>query len=170
MISIDHFKKLLDFADDAYHHHNKSDQVYRQSGKVPYATHPLGCAMLLIADQRIPWHEREIGFQALILHDVLEDTNADLPNWVDEEVKETVRQMTFESSDHALREASSKPIFIKLLMLLDGFWSMYEEHVQPVRRKQWKQGVAMAIKEVEQHYGNIRVVQIAKAIEQETDW
>jgi (p)ppGpp synthase/HD superfamily hydrolase len=170
MIKADEFKKLIDFAFEAYQKNNTSGQEYRQEGKVPYIMHPIWCASILITDTRIPYEEREKGFKALILHDVFEDTSLQLPDWVEPNVKEIVRELTFESSDHALASIQSKSINIKLLMLVDGLSSMYEEHVGPQRRKKWKAMMEIVVKEVEAHYGNIRVVQLAKSIVENTNW
>jgi len=170
MISSEEFKKLLDFAFDAYQHHNTSGQAYRQDGNVPYMTHPLWCSLMLLADTRIPREERERGAKALILHDILEDTDLPLPEWVPKDVADLVKEMTFENSEHALREAASKPIHVKLLLLVDGLSSMYEEHVSPQRRARWKAAVMQATEEVEEHYGNIRIVQVAKSIAENTKW
>jgi len=169
-ISADEFKKLMDFAFEAYQKNNTTEQEYRQDGKVPYIVHSLWCASVFVTDTRIPFEEREKGFKALILHDVYEDTNLELPSWVELGVKEIVKELTFENSDHALKSAQSKPINIKLLLLVDGLSSMYEEHVEIHRRKRWKEMMKIATKEVEEHYGNIRIVQLAKTIIANTDW
>jgi (p)ppGpp synthase/HD superfamily hydrolase len=95
MISSKQYKKLLDFAHSAYQENNISNQAYRQDGKVPYINHPLWCATLLLADTEVPWEERELGFQALILHDVLEDTSLKLPEWINPAVQKIVEEMTF---------------------------------------------------------------------------
>lgn len=170
MIDSQEFKRYLDFAFDAYQNHNITDQAYRQDGKVPYFVHPLWCATMLVTDTRIPYKERELGFKTLILHDVLEDTDLTLPDWVEPEVVELIKQMTFKSSDSALDLVSSEPINIKLLHLADGLSSMYEEHVSEKRRSKWKTILATNLVDIESHYGNIRLVQIAKAILENTDW
>jgi len=169
MISSETFKKYLDFAYSAYQENNISDQSYRQDGKVPYVTHPLGAAMLLIADTLIPYEERELGFKILILHDVLEDTSLELPDWVEADVKRGVEEMTY-SGPNTLEEkmkwVKNKDPFIKLLMLYDTFWSLYERHVDgPIERQRvWTKGVASLADEVEKRYGNIRIVQIARNV------
>lgn len=170
MISANEFKKLTDFAFDAYQNHNVTGQEYRQEGKVPFIIHPIWCASVLLTDTRIPFEEREKGFKALILHDVLEDTGMKLPKWVEPEVRQIVKELSFKSSDHALKASKSKPIYIKLLLLIDKLSSMYEEQVSPQRRKKWKASSKALMKEVEKHYGNVRVVQIAKVIIKNTDW
>jgi len=179
-ITSEEFKRYFDFAYSAYQENNISspDQTYRQDGKVPYMMHPLWCASMLITDTQIPWEQREIGFKALILHDVLEDTSLELPDWVEPEVKEAVEAMTFEDHRQALNEYKNKSPFIKLLMLYDELSSMYEYHVgvydgvvmKKLKRKLWKEFTIKGIMEVEKEYGNIRIVQVGKAIVENTKW
>ncbi|MCX6763852.1 MAG: hypothetical protein NTZ97_03955 [Candidatus Moranbacteria bacterium] len=179
MIKSQELKKYLDFAYSAYQENNNSGQEYRQKGKVPYIMHPLWCASMLIADTQIPFEQRKLGFKALILHDVLEDTSLKLPDWIEPEVKEVVKELTFESFEQAVEKYESKPIFIKLLLLYDKLSSMYELHVGEKKneietgakkRKIWKEFVLKGIVEVEKEYGNIRIVQIGKAIAENTNW
>ena len=172
MIKSKELKKYLDFAYKAYQENNISepDQTYRQDGKVPYIMHPLWCASMLIADTQITWEQRELGFKVLILHDVLEDTSLKLPEWVEMKVVDMIKELTFKNSDEALEKILSKPKFIKLLGLYDALSGMYENHVNLQRRSKWKEAVAILIKEVEKEYGNIRIVQVGKAITENTNW
>lgn len=170
MIKSKELKRYLDFAYSAYQENNITGQEYRQKGKVPYIMHPLWCASLLIADTQIPYEQRELGFKALILHDVLEDTSLKLPEWVEPEVKEIVQKLTFKSWEQAKREISKSPTFIKLLYLFDALSNMYENHVSEPKRAEWKKLTAGILKGVEQEYGNIRIVQIGKAIAENTNW
>jgi hypothetical protein len=73
----------------------------------------------------------------------------------------------------------SKPINIKLFLLYDNLSSMYELHVGEKKheihtgdkkRREWKEIAEKLLIEVEKHYGNIRIVQIGKAIIKNTDW
>jgi len=175
-------KKYLDFAYSAYQEHNITNQEYRQNGKVPYLFHSLWCASLLIADTDVPFKQRESGAKILLLHDVLEDTSLKIPSWVEPAVKKGVYALTLESGD--LDEARIKIMaqspFIKLLKLYDGLSSMYEKHVAVTnkhnekwkkdRRRQWKKLARIVLRDVEKHYGNIRIVQIGKTIIKNTDW
>lgn len=168
----DELKRYIDFAYFAYQEHNVSGQAFRQGGKVPYLTHPVGSAFLLLADTVIPSEEREKGCKILILHDVLEDTSAKLPEWVDDEVKKGVVEMTYteESDEEKMKKILEKSPFIKLLTLYDAFWSLYEQHVSEHHRKEWKAAVAQLAVEAEKNYGNARIVQIAKVVVDNTDW
>lgn len=170
MIKSEELKKYLDFAYSAYQENNITGQAYRQGGKVPYIMHPLWCASMLVADTEVPYEQRELGLKALILHDVLEDTSLELPAWVEPEVKEVVKELTFESFEQAKRDYPKKSSFMKLLLLYDKLSSMYENHVQEQNRGDWKKLVLQGIEEVEKEYGNVRIVQIGKAIAKNTDW
>jgi (p)ppGpp synthase/HD superfamily hydrolase len=179
MIKSEELKKYLDFAYSAYQENNASNQAYRQLGKVPFIMHPLWCASMLIADTEVPFEQRELGLKALILHDVLEDTSLGLPEWVEPEVKEVVKELTFEDLQQAIEKYPSKRPFIKLLLLYDKLSSMYEKHVgitgkteeiRSTKRKLFKELTLKGIEEVEKEYGNIRIVQVGKAIAENTDW
>ncbi|MFH1766680.1 MAG: hypothetical protein ABH826_01145 [Patescibacteria group bacterium] len=170
MISAEEYKKLTDLAFRAYQNHNVTNQEYRQLGRVPYTVHPMWCATMLICDTKIPRKQRELGFKALILHDVLEDTDMTLPKWVEPRVQKIVQELTFESPADALKQIFGKSHFIKLLLLIDMLASMYEDHVSPHHRGLWKKAVHHLIKEVEEKYGNTRIVQVAKVIHKNTDW
>lgn len=170
MIESAELKKYLDFAYEAYQNNNVSGQAYRQKGNVPFIMHPLWCASMLITDTQVPQDEREIGFKALILHDVLEDTSLELPEWVELEVKETVQKLTFENWDEALKIIPTYEPFLKLLLVYDSLSSMYENHVSDLHRAGWIKTTKYLLEEVEKEYGNVRIVQVGKAILENTDW
>lgn len=181
MITAEIFKKYLDFAQSAYQDHNVAEQAYRQDGRVPYSTHPLGSALLLLADTDIPYEKRELGFKILVLHDITEKTSLLFPEWVEEEVKNGVKEMSYTSTeaqekitylDEKIKWAQSKDAFIKLLLLYDAFWSLYEKHVGgSIERKElWRRATATLTNEVEREWGNVRIVQITRAVVENTTW
>ncbi len=179
MIKPEELKKYLDFAYSAYQENNISDQEYRQEGKVPFLMHPLWCAAMLITDTQVPFEQRELGLKALLLHDVLEDTSLKLPDWVEPEVKDAVKELTFKSFKQIRENYSRKSPFIKLLILYDKLASMYEDHIgihekteeeKIAKRKAWKEFTLQGVEEIKKEYGNIRIVQIGKAIAENTDW
>lgn len=163
-------KRLLNLAYSAHQEHN-TRKDFRQDGKVPFVVHPMWCALTLLNDQRIPFAERELGYQALLLHDILEDTNLEVPDFVEPKVIECVKEMTHDSWEDE-QNIASKSNFIKLLKLCDKIASMYDETVrqEPQRRKEWKILTQKLLDDVEKHYGNIRLVTLTKAILNDTDW
>lgn len=163
-------KKLFDFSYKAYQEKNVTGQEYRQLYKIPYLVHPFFCAAMLIADQRLPDEKRKLGFQALILHDVLEDTSAKLPRWVNPKVKKLVKEMTFEDWEKKKKEVGKKSKFVKLLLLVDGIANMYEETPNPKKWKDYKKQVQYLLKEVRKDYPKSRIVQMGKMIIENTNW
>lgn len=175
MIKSEAFKKYIDLAYEAYQGHNVTDQEYRQEGNIPYITHPLGAALLHLADTSLPLKERELGFKILLLHDVQEDTSFPLPDWVEPGVKEGVKEMTYTGPnqlEEKIKWIKTKDIFVRLLILYDAFWSLYERHVGgPLNRKEmWRKNVLSLADDIEKNYGSIRIVQIARAAAKETNW
>lgn len=133
--------------------------------------HPLWAGTMMLADQRLPFELREVGYQALLLHDVLEDTDVELPDWLDPNVSTLVEDMTLpDDFKKAVVIIAQKDIFVKLLILYDTLENVYEEHVTEWKRPFWKQGVEVLIREVEQEYGDLRVVHVGKAILEHTNW
>ncbi|MFW9878362.1 MAG: hypothetical protein ACFFG0_35215 [Candidatus Thorarchaeota archaeon] len=168
-MKINVLKKYLDFAYLAYEG-NTSQQKYRQKGNIPFIFHPLWCASVLINDTKIALKEREIGAKALILHDILENTDLDLPNWVEKDVKEAVEKLTFDKDENTIKEIITMSSFVKLLFLTDLLASMYENHVSKPKRKIWKLLVKLLLNDVKKHYGNIRIVQIGNTVYKNTNW
>ena len=166
------FKKLLDFAYDAYQNKSKKDKT-RQEGKTPFITHPFFAASLLLADQRIPWEDRYYGYQILVLHDVLEDTTAELPEWLDTKVIEGIKGLTFPdnlSVEEKFEIIKSRGPFIRLLALCDTISNVYEEHVGEFHKREWKEADEKLVKDVRKDYGDIRVVEVSETILANTNW
>lgn len=134
--------------------------------------HPFWCALMFLNDQRIPYEERYIGYQALLLHDVKEDTDLPIPDWVDKKVVALVDEMTHETWEENLKTEGMSP-FVKLLTLVDKLATLYDESIRPdpVRRKQWKELVEKLLNDVRKTYGDdSRIVTTAKATLETTIW
>lgn len=170
MIKSEELKKYLDFAYSAYQEHNEIDNILRRESHIPPLLHPLWCASMLITDTQVPYEQRELGFKVLLLHDVLEDTSLELPKWVSPEVREAVQELTFDNFEQAVKEYPKKSSFIKLMFLYEKLASMYDSSVKEYHRSEWKEFILEAVDEIEKEYGNIRIVQIGKAIAENTDW
>ena len=162
-------KRLLDFVYLAHQKHNIRND-FRQNGKIPFITHPIWCAFTILNDQRIPFKERKLGYQVLLLHDVLEDTNLKLPDYVDRKVSEYVEDMTYDNWEEERTNINNMSHFVKLLKLCDKIASMYDETVTDARRKEWKILTQKLVGDVEDYYGKIQLVVLAKALLNELDW
>ena len=144
-----------------------SKAVRKWDGRTPYGIHPTWCAMTLLAETNLPESFREAGAQALLFHDILEDTTAELPEGTPDEVIRLVKEMTFASSDEEMQQIWSKPIEVKLLKLydktsnlLDGSWMSIE------KRDRYGIYLLDLCAEVERHYGEFKlnIVDIARAV------
>lgn len=142
-----------------------SKAVRKWDGKTPYGIHPTWCAMTLLTETTLPEELRARGAQALLLHDVLEDTTAGLPQGTPDEVARLVEGMTFASSDEEMELIWSRSGEIKLLKLydkvsnlLDGSWMSKE------RAERYARYLLRLCDEVQPLYGNLNIIRIARAI------
>lgn len=137
----------------------------------PYIIHPMWAACTLIMDSNIPKQERIVGYQILVLHDVLEDTSMQLPEWVSEEVQRGVQSLTHSNWKEEQEAITHYAPFLKLLKLCDKLQTMYElAVVNPNKAHEWKTLVENLARDVEAHYGKTKVVVIAKALLEDTNW
>lgn len=171
------YNSIMQYLKFVFKAHNEQDithdELFRQFGKTPYPTHCLLAAQLLLSDQRVPWKERKLGYLALLLHDIKENTAAELPDWVDPQVKKLVNELALDRSNNDAtteQQVLNKPDSIKLLILVDMLSNLYEEHVKLQHRKIWIAGMKKLMHILESEYGKTRVFTIARALIADTDW
>ena len=113
-----------------------SDNAKREDKKTriwdkqtPYGVHPVWCAMTLMQETSLPDEFRNLGAQALLFHDLLEDTTEDLPPGIDPRVRELVEGLTFAGFSEEMEKIWKRNPEIRLLKLydkvsnlLDGIW------------------------------------------------
>lgn len=148
--------------------HRNSEQKKRTrywDGKTPYHIHPIWCATTLLHETFLPEGLRQDGSQALLYHDILEDTSSPLPGWLSERVKELVRDLTFENSQQEMEQIWAKTPEVRLLKLydktsnlMDGVWMDRE------KRERYAEYTSKLCQDVEQNYGKLNITRIAKAI------
>jgi (p)ppGpp synthase/HD superfamily hydrolase len=170
LIEPEDIQELINYTYRA-HQENSTKKDFRQDGKVPFFTHPVWCAITLLMDQRVPWTDRSFGYQALMLHDVIEDTSLGLPTGVTRDVADLVIAMTHETWEEEI-DIAQKPPIVRLLKLIDKVSSMYDETVrkEPERRKQWKQLVDRLVQSVERDYPDARILALARTLLQDESW
>ena len=142
-----------------------SKAVRKWDGRTPYAVHPLWCATTLLTETSLPEDLRMRGAKALLLHDVLEDTTAGLPEGLEPQVVSLVEGMTFASSEEEMEQVWSRSDEVKLLKLydkisnlLDGSWMSHEKKGRYVAYTKRLLG------EVERDYGLLNIVRIARSL------
>ena len=134
--------------------------------KTPYYVHPIWCATTFSTETTINPYVKMAGSQALLFHDVLEDTTKGLPKYLDRTVLEIIQDMTFEGgSEQEMEEIWEKDSFIKLLKLydkvsnlLDGKWMGKE------KREIYEKYTELLCRDVTFNYGELNILRIAESI------
>lgn len=139
--------------------------VRRWDKKTPYVMHPIWCAMTLLAETRVPEKERELGYQALLFHDMIEETTKTFPQGCDLAVVALVEDKTFPHREIEMQEIwNKKPLVILLTLidktsnLMDGTWMDAAKHANYVSY------VSELCEEVERLYGELNITRIARAL------
>lgn len=131
----------------------------------PYGVHPTWCAMTILQETNLEDDIRLNGYQALLLHDILEDTTASLPEDTPSEVRTLVEDMTFESIDEERELVWSRGSEIALLKLYDKTSNLLEGRTMySDRRILYLEYTRQLIAEVRKAYGELNIVAIAEAI------
>lgn len=147
------------------------DQTRTWDEKTPYAIHPIWCAMTFLSETTLPQNLREIGYQVLLWHDLLEDTKLEkLPPGTSGEVEELVKEMTFKSfaeEKQKVWERSENTRLLKLYdkvsNLLDDTWLNDEKWNEYVS---YTQQLTENVEEIckRNRYGKLNILKIARAI------
>jgi hypothetical protein len=161
-------EKDIEYILDAHKNYAKkpSKAVRKWDGKTPYYIHPLWCATTIASETALDEETKRVGIQALLYHDILEDTTKELPEGLDEKVKQAVKDMTFEGgSKQEMEEVWTKPkavrlykLYDKVSNLLDGIWMDDEK---------WDKYVEYTMKlyeDVECNYGELNITRIARTV------
>lgn len=142
--------------DDAVRFHDRA---------TPYLVHPLWCAASLLQESALPQDLRQRGSVALLWHDTLEDTSLPLPQTASEAIAQLVQDMSFESFEEETQGLWSKSQEVKLLKLYDKVSNLLDGHW--LKQEKWNTYVNHTLRlcaEVEQTYGVLNIVKMAKAI------
>lgn len=133
--------------------------------KTPYYIHPIWCASMIMQEPSLSEEVRLKGSQALLYHDVLEDTTAKLPEWLSDDVNGLVSELTFESSEDEWETLWNKDKRVRLLKLYDKVSNMMDSvWMKSERRQQHLIHLRRLYKDVEQNYGELNIMKIAKSL------
>jgi hypothetical protein len=160
------FKSSVIYSISAHSEHSLNpENATRWDHITPYAVHPMWCAMTLLTETTLPNELRYMGYQVLLWHDILEDTDLPLPSSTNQEVRNLIEEMTFNSfcEEKLLlwnrsKEAKLLKLYDKVSNLLDGVWMSDEL---------WKDYLIHTLKLIEfvsQEYGELNIIKIARAI------
>lgn len=158
-------QKAINYSITAHRDHPRKPEnsVRKWDNETPYFVHPLWCAMTLLTETSLPKKIRMDGYQALIYHDVLEDTTVGLLSNVSPRVAKLVRDMTYSSSEESMRKIWNKSKEVRLLKLydstsnlLDGVW-IYGD-----KKKEKIEHVRKLVEDVRKNFGELNIVKIAR--------
>ena len=128
----------------------------------PYSIHPIWCAMTILHEPLLSKDIRERGSLVLGYHDIPEDTNASLPDWLSQEVRGLIMAMKFDSSEDEWKNLWKKDKEVRLYKLydktgnmLDGAWMEKERRMQHLAHLQ------KLTEDVRKNYGTLNIVRIA---------
>ena len=142
--------------------------------KTPYVVHSLWCAMTFLQETSLPkimnrrkWEEYAL---ALLFHDVPEETQKFLPDWLPRRVVRLVWHMTFSSAPGSTEIEMLKiwklPPAIRLLKLYDKVSNLLDGSWMPDKKwnGQYVPYVLQLVADVEANYGELNIVRIARAV------
>lgn len=143
-----------------------NDMVRFWDKRTPYTIHPIWCAMTLLTETSLDEDIRLNGYQALLWHDVLEDTKVNvLPEGTPDVVRQYVQEMTFDSFSEEQAAIWSKDKEIRLFKLydktsnlLDGSW------MSDTKWTRYTTFTQALCQDVESQYGTLNIVKISNAI------
>jgi (p)ppGpp synthase/HD superfamily hydrolase len=159
--------KLNELAIRAHQVHPKKPEnaVRKADLQTPYVTHCQWVASSIISEEKLPPVLRRLCYQALLLHDVIEDTTLELPDWVEPEVISLIEELTFaggtKEEAEKIRERSQEAILCKLYdkvhsCLFGLGW------LEPQYYHYFYDHITNLINYIEPKYGDLAIIGIAK--------
>lgn len=140
---------------------------FRVKTGLPYALHPLWGALMMVLEPKLPKKLQWLGFQVMLLHDVLEDTTASLPRRISGRVRHYISEMTFSGGfKEEIREVSKRDPFLHLLKLYDKVATLYDAAIEDDNEKirVWIYFTRYLASVVRQHFGTLRIVTMAEQL------
>src|SRR3989344_4627174 len=142
----------------------EASSVRKWDEKTPYYTHPIWCAAMIRSETSLPEEIRVEGSQVLLYHDILEDTTAELPLWLSDNVKNFIHGMTFKSSEDEWENLWQRDEVLRLLKLYDKTHNIMDAiWMQPERKQKHLDHLKLLCWDVEGNYGMLNITKIAKA-------
>ncbi len=134
-------------------------------GKTPFVYHPIWCAATIVTEQKLSEDMRQIGALALLYHDVLEDTNGNLPPNLSKEVINAIRSLTFESKSSRWEDIRVLPPEFRLLKLYDKTSNLLDPITQDSADLLERQKIVrLLIEDVLRHFGELNITKIARSL------
>lgn len=164
MLMADRLAELITWS---FQTHDRSAKLPRKrfrkfDGCTPYAVHPTWCAMMILHETSLSEELRVNGAQALLFHDILEDTTRDLPAGTPFRVRELVEGLTFESMDDEMVRVWERPPVIRLLKMYDKVSNYYtDDWMEQSRIAQVRPYLRRLTDDVKANYGRLSIIRFA---------
>lgn len=136
----------------------------RWNARTPYGTHPVWCAMTFLAETLLPQDVHERGAFALLLHDVLEDTQAPLPSRLPPGVEALVEEKTFASFEDEYARIWGRSEECRLLTTYDKVSNCLDNNWRTDKRALYFDYTQRLADDTEKRWGPLNIVRIARAI------
>ncbi|MFH2231777.1 MAG: hypothetical protein ABII13_01205 [Patescibacteria group bacterium] len=124
------------------------------------------CAATIWTEPELPYEFRKICAQALLFHDIKEDTVDPLPSWVPEIVVDLVDKLTFlGGTAEEVEEVWKRPEEVRLMKLYDKVSSLLDVGALPEAEKAvFVAHTKRLLKDVEENYGELNITRIARGL------
>ena len=136
----------------------------RWDARTPYGIHPVWCAMMFLTETTLPEDVRDDGALALLLHDVLEDTQAPLPSRLPPRVEALVEEKTFASFEEEHELIWGRSELCRLLTTYDKVSNLLDANWRTNKRDLYVAYTLRLADEAEKRWGTLNIVRIARAI------
>ena len=129
---------------------------------IPYWTHPLWCATMILSEKLLSQKQRHQGAIALMYHDAIESGYEEV---VPLEVLDLVKDMTFSGFDEEMLLLMSKSDFVILLKLYDKTSNLLDGHWMTKKRKdEYMLHTMRLIETVKEVYGPLMICKFAEVL------
>jgi len=140
--------------------HRKQNRKWDK--EVPYWTHPVWCATMILCEPLLNKRIRHRGATALLYHDAREAGHGAM---VPPSVDSLVRDMTFESFDEEMQVLMTKQDLVILLKLYDKTHNLLDSTWMTKKRKdEYRLHTLRLVERVEEVYGNLQICYLARML------
>lgn len=142
-----------------------NDAIRFHDCTTPYIVHPIWCAMTIMTETTLDESLRLKGCQALMWHDVLEDTRAELPFDTSDEIRQLIQDMSFASFAVERDLVWEKSNEVRLLKLYDKTSNLLDaSHFSKDKWNSYVEFTQLLINDVVNNFGQLNIIKIARAI------
>lgn len=146
----------------------KPAKAWRKAGMgcIPYGVHPLWCATAIMQENSLPQDVRDRCAIALLLHDVLEDTTAPLPDDITPEERTLTHELTFYGGTGEEMELIwSKSDLALLCKAYDKASNLFDLSFMAEEKRIAYRAYALRLAEhIEKTWGNLVIVKLIRSL------